>query len=287
MQMDIKKLNIKDYIDPITMASYAFISSIDEGGKNLHCHDFFEIMIVIKGSGIHNINGEKIHLVSNSIIFIRPQDIHCFERFDNNSCQFINLAFPLETLMEASDYLGEGFPIDMVLSSLKVPYSKLSETEKNILCEKINSLYFLPHTDKQYIKMKLRTLLIFILTSYFSLYEKKVNIKFPSWLEEMCLCMKSKENFTTGIEAMINLSGKTHEHICRTFKKYYNTTPIEFINDIKLNYSANLLINSNLCIVDVALESGFESLSRFYYLFKLKYGLTPSNFRHKKQRSIL
>lgn len=109
----------------------------------------------------------------------------------------------------------------------------------------------------------------------------------PLWLQEVCSAMGNKENFQKGIQAMKALSGKSHEHLCRVFKKYCNDTPTNYINEIRLNYSANLLSNTNIDILDISLESGFESLSHFYSLFKKNFGVTPLKFRQKQQRGKL
>ena len=101
----------------------------------------------------------------------------------------------------------------------------------------------------------------------------------PLWMQSLNKEMRNPENFTAGIDKMIELAGKSREHICRSYKKYLNQTPSEFITDIKLNYAANLLLNSNMSVLDISLESGFENLAWFYEVFRKKFNKTPKNFR--------
>ena len=91
--------------------------------------------------------------------------------------------------------------------------------------------------------------------------------------------MNHKEYFTEGIDAMVRLSGKSYEHLSRSMKKYKNTTISEYINGIRLNHAANLLIYTNLSITDVGLECGYNNISYFLTCFKKKYGLSPKKFR--------
>lgn len=99
--------------------------------------------------------------------------------------------------------------------------------------------------------------------------------------------MEKKENFTEGLARMQELAGKSHEHICREFKKRLNITPTEFINSLRLNYAKNLLMNSDESIIDIAMEAGFGNLSHFYHLFRKQYNISPSDFRKKYQESII
>jgi len=87
---------------------------------------------------------------------------------------------------------------------------------------------------------------------------------------------------------MYEISGKTREHLTRKLKAYYNITPTEFVNELKLEYCANLLLTSNLPVVDVCYSCGFENLSWFYKIFRKKYGITPSKYRknHEKNQQI-
>ncbi len=86
---------------------------------------------------------------------------------------------------------------------------------------------------------------------------------------------------------MVDISGKTKEHLSREFKKYFGITPTKFINNLKLNYSANLLTSMDESIPFISFESGFENLSHFYHLFKLKYDISPNRFRQLKRKNSI
>ena len=65
----------------------------------------------------------------------------------------------------------------------------------------------------------------------------------------------------------------------KTLKKYTGQTVSEFISDLRLNYIANMLKNSNKRISEIVFESGFGTLSLATTLFKKKYGLSMSAYR--------
>lgn len=98
--------------------------------------------------------------------------------------------------------------------------------------------------------------------------------------------MKKKDNFTQGLSALLNISGRTHEHLCREFKKHLSLTPTEYINTLRLNYAENLLLNTDMDIITVCYNSGFDNLSYFYKLFKLRFNSTPFSYRRKNKREF-
>ncbi|MEM1294667.1 MAG: helix-turn-helix domain-containing protein [Verrucomicrobiota bacterium] len=67
------------------------------------------------------------------------------------------------------------------------------------------------------------------------------------------------------------------------FKNAVGISLHQFLTNYRLEHSKNLLANSDALILDVALESGFGSVSRFHAIFKSKIGMTPRAFRQSTQ----
>ena len=74
----------------------------------------------------------------------------------------------------------------------------------------------------------------------------------------------------------VNLS---KSHVCKSFKKESGKSINEYIIKTRIRHSKFLLQNSNLSLLEIALESGFESHSYFTKVFKSETGLTPKQFR--------
>lgn len=67
--------------------------------------------------------------------------------------------------------------------------------------------------------------------------------------------------------------------VCRFFKASTGLTIFEYLNKIKIDYSCQLLLNTDLNIVDISYDCGFNNLSHFNKQFKKFIGKTPSQFR--------
>ena len=62
-------------------------------------------------------------------------------------------------------------------------------------------------------------------------------------------------------------------------KKYYQITPTEYLNRIKLERAAELLETTSDSVLDIMFECGFNNVSYFNQLFKKAYGTTPGGYR--------
>ena len=63
------------------------------------------------------------------------------------------------------------------------------------------------------------------------------------------------------------------------FKNEMGITFISYINQVKIDYACNLLKDSTLSIIDIALEIGFDDQSYFTKVFKKQCGMTPKEYR--------
>lgn len=71
-------------------------------------------------------------------------------------------------------------------------------------------------------------------------------------------------------------------HVINIFKKEFGTTPIKYINNLKLNHAKYLLEVTSDTLENISLKSGFNDYSHFYKLFCRENGLSPAIWRNKK-----
>lgn len=283
--INIEIFKAKTGIDPIIEAHYRFISSI-KNTTSLHSHDFFELFIIIKGNVIHCVNERKQFLEEGSLVFIRDRDIHAYEQVSDIDCQFINLSFYKKTLFSVFDFLGEGFPKNKLLNPALPPVVTLSTPEKEYIRNRLDNLNLISSDNKLLIKAEVKSLLVELLSRYIMDSQIPFSEEQPLWFNSLLLQMSEKNNFTEGVPALIRLSGKTHSHICRLFKKHLDTTPNQYVNKLRLQYAENLLLNTSLEIIEICLEAGFENLSNFYKHFKEQFNTTPHQVRMQSKKFL-
>jgi AraC family transcriptional regulator of adaptative response / DNA-3-methyladenine glycosylase II len=91
-------------------------------------------------------------------------------------------------------------------------------------------------------------------------------------LEENC-------NSVQGLEEIAGRLGCTGRHLRRVFTAEYNVPPVQYLQTCRLLLAKNLLTDTDLSVLDVAMTAGFGSLRRFNDLFKKRYKLSPTALR--------
>lgn len=93
-------------------------------------------------------------------------------------------------------------------------------------------------------------------------------------LEEHC---SSGQN----LEELAGRLGCTGRHLRRVFAAQYHVSPVQYLQTCRLLLAKNLLTDTDLPVLEVALTAGFGSLSRFNELFKKRYRLSPTAMRKR------
>ncbi len=248
-----------------------------------HWHDYFEVFLLLEGSATHIVNGNEQQLEANTLIFIRPGDVHKFIG-NTGKVRNLNLAISKDIMHDLIIYFGKAFNYDKMMKGTIPPTVIISDALKNKILDNFQKTGTLEANDFQSCTLFLKVCLADILLC-FLLAETPIqrDESIPQWLVETCKQMYIKENFVAGNKRMVELSGKTQEHLSRTIKKHMNTTISEFIAGIRLEYAANMLKNSNMNISEICFDSGFENLTLFRMRFKTRYGVTPTAYRKSTQ----
>ena len=109
------------------------------------------------------------------------------------------------------------------------------------------------------------------LTSRFTTGNKRIevihNYLMNNYLEDVNL---------KNLAALVNMAEGS---LCRYFKMNMGITLFEYLNKIKTDFACKLLMNKDLGILDVCLDSGFNNISHFNKQFKKITGVPPSEYR--------
>ena len=71
----------------------------------------------------------------------------------------------------------------------------------------------------------------------------------------------------------------SHTAFIDEFKRIKGVTPNKYLAKRKLDYAKKLLLTSNKSVLEIAQETGYDSVSHFIKKFKSEYGETPLRFR--------
>ena len=94
------------------------------------------------------------------------------------------------------------------------------------------------------------------------------------------------KNYTDQITAkLISESVGLHpNYVMNLFRRTFGTSLGQYVTRLRVSHAQQLLATSNAKVVDVALSSGFNSLSRFNDAFKKACGSSPREYRERWRR---
>ncbi len=81
------------------------------------------------------------------------------------------------------------------------------------------------------------------------------------------------------VEKIGQMVGLHPNYAMGLFKKTFGTTLIDHITGHRIAHAKRLLVTSDAKILDIARDSGFNSVSRFNAAFRTAEGCTPREFR--------
>lgn len=91
------------------------------------------------------------------------------------------------------------------------------------------------------------------------------------------------ENFMYDIsrEGLASLAGLNHDHFGKAFRIFTGKKIQDYINDLRVKSAAVMLRETDRKIIDIAFDSGFESLRTFNRAFTRSLGIAPNEYRKK------
>jgi len=251
----------------------------------LHKHNYYEAFLVLDGTAIHYANSIETSLIKGSLVFLHPEDEHCYLPPISPNFQFINLIITEEVMQKVVGFLGVGFDSVIATAEGAPCQCNLTGSEFERVQESLNMLIVFPKADLDRYNTIFRITTLDVLSCFFRQTMLHDNLPYPDWLRHLVLEMQKKENFARGLPAMYAISQYAPEHLCRVFKKYLQTSPTKFLNAIRLDEAALRLIYTDEDILSIAEDIGFSNLSHFYHLFKERHELPPAKYRKLSQNS--
>ena len=107
----------------------------------------------------------------------------------------------------------------------------------------------------------------------------------PAWLTraQEILTEECTESITiTGVARTV---GVHPAHLARGFSRFFKRSPGEHLRRSRLARAADLLLETDLPLVEIALTCGFVDQSHFTNMFKRQRGLSPAAYRSRFKRN--
>lgn len=88
----------------------------------------------------------------------------------------------------------------------------------------------------------------------------------------------------TDVELLAEMTGYSKSYFAHTFASVMGTSPLQYINGMRLKIAQDMLASTDLAVGEIAMQVGFEDPLYFSRLFRNKFGIAPLEYR-KRVRS--
>lgn len=249
-------------------AFHVFIYNKVESISGLHQHDYHEFTLVLTGRYYQVINGKRVLLERGDFVFIPVGSSHQ-SFYDFGATRILNVGISKQFFDEHYVSL---VPYCYVASQVHTVQPAFLTYIESIIA----SLNFRDSEFDEFIEH----VSFYVLNRLRHFREQQTEDVIPQWLKFTVESMHDKSQFSeNALENMVALSGKSQEYLTRATQRYYQKTPVQIINEIRINFACKQLEITNFSITDIAWEAGYSSSSLFIKTFKKLTSFTPGNYR--------
>ena len=136
-------------------------------------------------------------------------------------------------------------------------------------------------TGYNYLFSLLKTLAQHLVEIYKSKDHQLLNkIGLTSWqIQKMNQYIEKHISDTITLQHLAEELGLSPGYLCKKCKQTTGYTPVQYLTKVRMERALDLLLNSDLLIIQVGLEVGIDNHAQFCRTFRKFYGTTPSHCR--------
>lgn len=269
-----------DEIKPFQTRLLYVTSSVygNDWHSTLHSHHFTELFYVLSGKGSFLLEEKKISVTEGDMIMINPYVAHTETSLGENPMEYIALGIEGLIFMDAktsnqSNYQLHNFNAfkNDILFYLKALLHEVSKEEINyeIICKYLLDILVINIVRK---------------TNY------SLSVSGTKKMNKQCAAIKHyiDLNFTESItlDFLADSNHMNKYYLVHAFQKYMGISPINYLINLRIEESKNLLKTTNHSLLEISSIVGFSSQSYFSQSFKKNTGMSPIAYRKEQNHAM-
>lgn len=224
-----------------------------------HCHTSYEILFVIEGRIVANINGRE-HIVSKGeCVVILPMQIHSYCTVDNSKA---------EISIFSNDYIFDFYN-----------ETKDKEFENPVLSYNLSDVEVLKKSNDRF---EIKSILYKYCSSLMKSGIKKADKSNNDLSAKIVLYIQKNFKNNISLKQMANEIGYSYNYLSSYFKAQFGCGYAEYVNKFRLEEAVRMLKRTDKSITQISFESGFTSIRNFNDVFKKEFGISPLLYRKTK-----
>jgi AraC-like DNA-binding protein/mannose-6-phosphate isomerase-like protein (cupin superfamily) len=257
----------------IRLLNVTFSKYEDDWPSLMHSHFFTELFYVKDGSGEFHVDGTSFPIRKDDLVIINPDNPHTEVSSSSSPLEYFSLG------VEGLRFTFANEQESMVFHCV--------EQKNNLLFYFTSMLHELEQKQDGYqeiCKDMLDILIIQLHRITNSAFEVKVSQRPNRECEKIKRYIDSNYQDNITLDTLAQMAHLNKYYFVHTFTKCYGMSPINYLNEKRIEVSKELLASTDHCIADVAQLSGFASQSYFSQSFKKSCGVTAGVYRKMSRK---
>ncbi len=235
-----------------------------------HDHDFAEFFWVLSGGCRHQHALGEEWLEPGDLRWVCPEHQHAFAAGEERA-DIVNIAMP-SSIIDGWARLYPALEGKYFWNPSPRPEGfRLDEEERKRMADVAE---YLSRRDDSLMVLHQQLLRLFIARG-----PGAPGPSCPEWLQRGMREVARREVFAGGVPAFVKRCGRSAEHVSRTCRRLLGKTPVDLVNDARMQYAARQLQMSDTDILSIMMDCGLANPSHFYDLFRRQFGMTPRKYR--------
>jgi AraC-like DNA-binding protein/mannose-6-phosphate isomerase-like protein (cupin superfamily) len=257
--------------------------------KIMHYHDFNEIVVILKGKGIHQVEDQQYPVSAGDVFVLQDYQKHQF--IDASEVEIVNVMYDLKKNLDMLN-LNQIKKISgyNALFILEPQYRNTQQFKNRLQLNRsdlakvefiLNSMFWEQMNQESgyetILRNHLEDLIIFMARQYSKIetHEARALMR----IGEVIDFLESNYRSRIYLDEMAERACMSKRNFHRTFRNATGETPNNYLIQVRLQKARELLRNTFLSVSDVAYEVGFADVNHFIKKFKKHLQVTPHKYR--------
>jgi len=240
--------------------------------NSLHAHSYYEFELVYGGMGVQILKKTSFSMSRGCAYLRTPNNLHTTHQDENNKLKSYNIRFSV-------DFIPKDLAANLMAEDNAL-YVKFDENELGALIEKIKCLASEIKNSDFYSPSVLSAVFCEILVAFIRKYHLTAgrNANYSHHVQSIINYINSNYRKKLSVSELAGIFHLNPHYMGSLFIREAGRSISEYILELRLILSVQLLMSSSLSVSEIAFECGFNTPAYFIVKFRERYGAPPKKY---------
>ncbi|WP_052444160.1 AraC family transcriptional regulator [Flammeovirga sp. OC4] len=264
---------------------HTFIYDDERFNSPWHYHEELELTYVLKSNGIRYIGNSIQQFQAGDLVLIGSSLPHAWKNVENyrQGASSVYVQWKAEQFNAKITGIKEFMKVGKMLEKARAGIV----FKKSMMTENVGQMLLALHQSTEMPRMILFLQILHILSELKDYQilsepiETFISQKTDSRVDKIIHHIEDHYNSPIQVIDVAELCCMTKSSFCKFFKKRFNKTFTQYLNEFRIHIICQELQDSNQPVTQIAMDCGYENMSYFHRQFKQVIGMTPAQYRKK------